>query len=180
MKLRSKVILIFLITCNLVALVSYYFLYQHIKDQTELASSLNSTIGLSQQKNSRFNSLKEVINDTADDRQRLGTFLLSGDDQVVFIEQMEALATSSGLTEKTNNVSVVTDKASGIKTFQMQIATIGDWNKTLYFLSQLQNSPYDVHIQGVYFEAQPPAKKGANPLWSALFDIGVTESATST
>jgi Tfp pilus assembly protein PilO len=169
MKFHSTKILILIVICNIVAIAGYYFLFQHIKTQAQAASLLINALDVSQQKDSRLNSLRSVIKDTQVQRQQLVTFLLSSDAEISFIEQIEALAKNSGLTEKTNNVSSVAGGADAIKTLQMQIGTTGSWNNTLYFLSQVENLPFDVHVQGVSINK-------ASSSWTATFDINVTET----
>lgn len=170
-------ILILLILCNIAAIVGYYFLFQHIKTQSKTALSLTSTIDLSQQKNSHLSSLRAVVKDTEGKRQQLATFLLSSDAEISFIEQVETLAKKSGLGAKTNNVSSVAGETVTTKKLQMQLETTGSWNNIMYFLSQLENSPYDVHVKAVSLSAsQSVAGKRVASSWTATFDINVTES----
>jgi Tfp pilus assembly protein PilO len=150
--------------------------FQYIKTQTKAASALTSTLDLSQQKNSRLNSLRSVVKDTEAKRQQLVTFLLSGDAEIPFVEQVENLAKGSGLKEKTNNIFSVKGDTSTTKIFQMQLETTGSWSNNMYFLSQLENLPYDIHIQDISLNNQSGVGKASSLSWTATFDINVTES----
>jgi hypothetical protein len=169
MKFHSMKILILIVACNIAAIAGYCFLFQYIKTQTQAASLLISTLDVSQQKGSRLSSLRSVIKDTQVQRQQLAMLLLSSDAEISFIEQIEALAKNSGLTEKTNSISSVAGNTDATKVLQMQIGTTGNWNNTLYFLSQVENLPFDVHVQGVSVN-----KTGSS--WVATFDVNVTET----
>jgi Tfp pilus assembly protein PilO len=176
MKFHSTKILILIIICNIAAIAGYYLLFQYIKTQTEAASSLTSTLSLSEQKNSHLNSLRSVVKDTEGKRQQLAAFLLSSDGEISFIEQVETLAKSSGLNEKTNNVSSIAGSTVSTKIFQMQIETTGSWSNLMYFLNQLENLPYNVRVQNVSLNKQSGDSKSSGSPWTAIVDINVTES----
>jgi len=172
MKFHSKTILILIILCDIVALVSYYFLFQHIEVQTKTASSLINTIDLGTQKNSQLSSLRTIVRETEGKRQQLVTFLLPNDSEISFIGQIESLAKSSGLDVKTNSVSSLAGDTSATKTFEMQVGTTGNWSNTMYFLDQIENLPYNILISNFSVSEQ-------GKTWTATFDIGVTENAQS-
>jgi Tfp pilus assembly protein PilO len=176
MNFHSKMILAVVIVCNIAALFGYYFLFQDIKAKAQLANSLTSTIDVGQQKNSRLSSLRAIVNDTEVKRQQLSGLLLSQENEVSFIDQIEGLAKKSGLTVNTNNVSSSAGDTGSTKVFQMQSTTTGSWNDTMYFLSQLENLPYNVRVQGVSLGKQSDGNKKSAPSWVASFDISVTES----
>ena len=176
MKFHSKDILILMILCNIGALSGYYFLFQHIETEAKAASALTSTIDLGTQKNSQLSLLRMTIKDTADNRQKLSSLLLASDAEVPFIGQVESLAKNSGLSVKTNNISAVAGNTSATKIFKIQTETAGSWSDTLYFLSQVENLPYDIAVQGVTLDKSPVAGKSAGSAWTATFDISVTES----
>lgn len=177
MKSRSTKILILILVCNLAAIVGYYLLFQHIKTQSKTAVSLNSVIDLGQQKNSHLSSLRNTIKETDGKRQQLATLFLSSGEEVLFIEQIEILAKNSGLSAKTNNVSSAAGNVGEIKTLRVQLQTTGSWNNTLYFLSQVENLPYDIHAQGVSLTKQSTTDKNNSSSWVATFDISVTENS---
>ena len=170
MKSHSVDILILIILCNLAALAGYYFSFQNIKAQTKAASSLIGTVDMSQQKDSHLGALRAVVKDTDGKRQQLATFLLSSDTEVSFIERIETLAKGSGLGVKTKSVSSVAGSMVGAKNFQMQIETTGSWSNTMYFLSQLENLPYDIRVQGDYLSKQ------SGSAWLSTLDISVPEN----
>jgi Tfp pilus assembly protein PilO len=176
MNFHSKKILIIIIACNIVAMVGYYFLFQYIKKQTTAASSLSSTIDLGQQKNSHINSLRSLVKDTESQRQHLATFLLSSDNEISFIEQIENLAKNSGLAVRTNNVSSLAGGAETTRVFQMQTQTVGSWSNTLYFLSQVENLPYGIKILGVSLNRQSADGSTGGSSWVTTFDVNVVES----
>lgn len=173
MKFHSTKILILIIICNIAALAGYYFLFQYIKTQSKAALSLTNTLDQSQQKNGRLSSMRSAVKDTENARQQLVTFLISIDEEIPFVEQVEALVKNSGLVGKTNNM------IGGTKTknvFKMQLETSGSWNNTMFFLSQLENLPYDIYIGGVNLnKTTGPAKKGVGPVWTTAIEISVSE-----
>jgi Tfp pilus assembly protein PilO len=174
MKSHSIKILILIIVCNIAALVGYYLLFQYIKTQSVLAASLSNVIDLGQQKNSHLNALRSVVKDTEGKYQQLVTLFLPSDLAISFIEQIETLGKNSGLVLKTNSISSAVDTDTA-KIFQMQIETTGSWNNTMYFLNQLENLPYNIYVRGLSLSKQSGVNE-KNSLWSAKFDISVTES----
>ena len=177
MKFQSIKILILMIVCNLAAIAGYYFLFQYIVTQTQSSSDLINTINLSEQKNSHLSSLRTMVKDTEEERQQLSGLLLSNDAEVSFIEQVETLAKKSGLESKTDSVSSVAGIASTTNIFNMQIETTGSWSNTMYFLNQIENLPYDIHIEGSSLNKQDLINNPAGSAWMATFNISVTESA---
>ena len=165
-----------MIVCNIAAIAGYYFLFQYIKTQSKAAIALTSTIDSGQQKNSHLSALRAVVKDIDGKRQQLTSFFLSGDAEIPFIEQMEALGKTSGLTVKTNSVSSVAGSAGAAKTFRMQLQVVGSWNSALYFLNQIENLPYDVHVQGVSLVKQPGSGKTSSGSWAATFEISLAEN----
>ena len=177
MKFHTKTTLIIVIICNVAVIAGYYFLFQHIVAQTQKARELTSTIDLGQQKNSKLSALRVVVKDTELKREQLATYLLPSDSEIPFIEQVETLARNSGLEVKTNSVSSAAGSTDKIKTFQMQTATTGSWSNIMYFLSQIENMPYNIHVGSVSFGKQAAqAGKTTSSAWTATFDISVTES----
>ena len=187
MRFHTKLILIFVIIINLVAGVGYFFLFNYIKTDSETASSLLSSIDSSAKKDSSLKALRSVIKDTQTQRDLLSTFFLSPDSEVFFIEQIENLATSSGLTVKTKNVSSVVGPTPTTKTFQIEESVSGSWNDIVYFMNYIENLPYDIHIQNMSLSQQVTASapiikgkktssKNQSILWTGVFDINVTES----
>lgn len=178
MKSNSTKVLILIIICNLGAIAGYYFLFQYIKTQSNAALSLTSTINLSQQKNSHISSLRAVVKDTEGERQQLTAFLLPKDAEVSFIEQIENLAKSSGLSVTTKSVFSAAGNTKAVKIFQMQLETTGSWSNTLIFLSQVESLPYNIQVPGILLNKQPAVGKTAGSVWMATFDLSVTEDNT--
>ena len=173
---RSKIILLVIILCDIAAIVGYYFIFQHIIGQTLTAASLTSTIDLSQQKNSRLSSLRTVVKDTESNRQKLSSFLLPNDSEISFVGQVEVMAQNDGLDIKTNSINSVAGSIDKTKTLQIQVTTTGTWTNILYFMNQIENLPYNIHINNFSFAKQSAVVKASGSSWTATFDISVTES----
>ena len=170
MKFQSTKILIVIIICNLAVLAGYYFLFKDIERQTKEAGSLTDTIDLGESKNSRLSSLRAVVKDTETKRQQISGYLLPTESQIQFIENIENLAKKSGLEVKTNNIANADSGVENVKYFKIQIQTQGSWNNVMYFLNQLENMPYDIRVSSF------SNNKDAKSLWTANFDISVTET----
>ena len=178
MNFKSVKSLIIIVILNLVALTGYYFLFQDIKTEAKSASALTNTIDQGEQKNSRLSALRANIKETEGERQKLSTFLLPSDSEVSFIEVVEKLASKSGLSVKTNDVSSVAGDSDATKIFKMQTQISGSWSNTMYFLSKLENLPYNIRVQNLSTSNQTTTGKGAASQWTTTFDVTVTESTT--
>jgi hypothetical protein len=163
------------LVANVAALVGYYFLFRYVKNQSQHASALVNAIDSGAQKSGSLSQLKSIVKDTTDDSQKLVGLLLPNGDEVAFIEQIESLAKTSDLGVKTDNVSSVAGNQN-TKVFQMQFTTTGSWSSSLYFLSQLQNLPYNIHLVGVSFDKAPSSAKGTSVAWLGMYSISVTEN----
>ncbi|HAO64493.1 TPA: hypothetical protein DCQ44_00750 [Candidatus Taylorbacteria bacterium] len=95
--------------------------------------------------------------------------MLSSDTEITFIDQVETLGKSAGLIMKTKSVSSVPGDTNTTKTFKMQTEASGSWNDVMYFLSQIENLPYNIHLETV------SVHKDTGPQWNGTFDISVTE-----
>lgn len=176
MKSKTTQFLIFIIIINVCVGAGYYFLFDHIKKQNENASVLQNKIDLSEQRNSRFNDLQSAVKDTEIERNQLTSLLLPSGSQVAFVEQVEDLTKSSGLSEQTNNLSEAVGPSDTTKLLQIQLTVTGSWSNTMYFLSQLENLPYNISIRNASLTEQTGVLAKEANLWTGVFDVSVIES----
>ena len=170
-----------IIVANLLAGAGYYFLFNYIKTQTESVSILTNKVNLGQKRNSRLNDLRTAVKDTEGERQQLSSLLLANGSEVDFIEKIESLAKKSNLTENTSNVSQVAGSVAGTKILQLSIGISGSWSDVMYFLNQLENLPYEIHIPSVSLSEQggsasSNSKLKPSNIWSGGLSLNVIES----
>ena len=175
MKFHTSKFLILLVLVNLCASVGYYLLFDNTRKETEKASTLSSKIDLGSQRSGRLSGLQSAVKETESERAQLTSFFLPTGSEVSFIEQVESLAKASGLSEKTSNVSEVPGRVGGTKIVQVQIMVTGSWSNVIYFLGQLENSPYKLDIRNISLLEQSSGSKKTPSTWAGSFDINVVE-----
>ena len=75
----TKTLLVVAAILAVAGLVGYYFYFNHIKADGEMASSLQNEIDLLSEKTTKLGSIKSILADTAVDRAKLAKAAVSAD-----------------------------------------------------------------------------------------------------
>ena len=176
MKFKTTQFLILIIIANVFAAAGYYFLLNQINKDNVNAVLLMDKIRLGQERNSRFGDLQATVNNTEAERQQMLSLLLPSGSAVSFVEQIETIATSSNLVEKTNSLSETPSQTGGLsKLLDIQLTTSGSWSNTIFFLNQIENLPYDISIKNLSLNEQAPLTPKSSNTWTAVYDFSVVE-----
>ncbi len=182
MQTHTKNLLLFMILATLIGGALYSILFWQIRSKNELSSKLVNDIDLGEQKDSRLSSLRKIVADTKEVREKLQTFLLSPDQTVGFIESIETLGKNSGLTIKTSDVSTL-PTADSFPLLQLKVETSGSWENTVYFLKRLEDQPYNIQIKDMSLTqttSDAVSEKGkvisTKTVWNTTVTFLVTES----
>jgi len=177
MKSESKKILTILIAVNLSVLffvgLAVVLIYSNYRNS--LASTQESMDELA--KIADTTSLKQVMTDTADERQYISSLFVDKDKVIDFLGFIESLGNISGA--KVEVVSVVgeeTDKPANYTIINFEVS--GTWAqvfKTIYLLDHIQNaiSVSDLQINKNYLSS---SGKNQVLLWSATVKAMVLKS----
>ena len=156
---KTRNILIFLIILNLLAIGLYWFLSNQINKNTEMISNSASELNIQVAKEKQLKLSKNIIDDTEADRNKLDTFFVSRDDIVSFIQEIESLASSAGISIEINSVEVNDYVLAGrvsevIEVLNLTLSTNGSWSGNFYFLNLLETMPYKIDVSRLNLQSK--------------------------
>jgi len=166
----------------LVIFIAYYFLWRDIKSKNERISTLSQDISSESVRQDYLILTQKVIESVNTDISRINNSIVAKDGDVSFIENLETLAKSNGLTITIDSLifedSPQTSSA-GLTVFRINAKTRGNWAGTYTFLSQLESSPFKIKInkftflgsEGETLDGKKPSL--SNIVWQGAFEIAV-------
>jgi len=174
---KTKNILIFLIILNLSAIGLYWFLSSQINKNTEMVSNSASELNIQVAKEKQLKLSRNIIDDTEADRNKLDSFFVSSDGIVSFIQEIENLADSAGLSIEIISVEVddyvLNEKVDAvIEVLNLTLDVSGSWSGNFYFLNLLETMPHKINIGRLNLQARRDSK-GRTTGWESIIGIEV-------
>ncbi len=112
--------------------------------------------------------IKALLADTKSEQLTIGTFFLTSDRVVDFLEELEHLATSTNLESQTNSVTDASWEgleSSKWEALSVSLSTKGSWQNSYRFLGLLERLPYRSSITRVTLQKIEEEKGSAS--WQA-------------
>jgi len=147
-----------------VYLASLYFVNAKITEIEKAYSEAESIIA--EDENSR--AIIHIADENASEIQALRDFFVAPGDEVGFIEEIEAVAKSSGLSFEITSINqdkVSTDPVK--EDIKVRIGVEGSWQSVLIFIRELEIMPFIAVITNTSLDA-----KGEN-VWSGFIELVV-------
>ena len=144
---QYKVIFVVLAVLVLVAGATYGGLYWSIGKKEQNISGLLVTIQEESKKTLQIKTLTDVVEKSKEDRAELDTYFLKTDGIVGFIEKIESLGSSAGITPDIKGVNVL---GEGGGVLDIQLETKGSLRGTLQFLTLLELLPGALSFEKVF------------------------------
>ncbi|MFH1170254.1 MAG: hypothetical protein V1704_01705 [Candidatus Vogelbacteria bacterium] len=164
MKLPNKKTII-VISLNLVGLMGVFFLSRQLNRDVNQVVTAYQEFYTSAHGQEDLLALTKILTETADARATLGTAFLSGDALISFIERLEGLARTAGVTFKLDEPKVTVGKNASLElSFQAE----GSFTGLYHFLSLLENLPYRFDWQSVAWTFN------SGTTWSGNFSLIIT------
>jgi len=170
----TKTLLVVAAILAVAGLVGYYFYFNHIKADGEMASSLQNEIDLLSEKTTKLGSIKSILADTAVDRAKLAKAAVSADGVAAFAGELEALGDSLGSTVTIGSLDVKKLTGSGsdsLEILAVKLTVDGSWRQVSRTFNALENLPYGVRFLQIGLNQIFESKAGSN--WQATFSIEV-------
>lgn len=123
-------------------LASFYVVQAKV---TELAS-LRETAAEQTLKESAYNTLLELLENTTEDREELASRFLSERDTVSFINQSEQAAAQRGLQLETKNLSLTEGEDGEFDTLLVEFSIVGPETMVRQYVQLLESLPYHNQI----------------------------------
>lgn len=140
---------------------AYFFIYYSVGDQTVKTLSAENAVATEQQTAARQKGIADSLTTTAADRARIGTFLISSDETVPFIEKIESVGHQSSSTVSLVSISIDSSKIHAHVTVQ------GSWTNMMRAVHLIESLPYSLSMDNIGISLLGPR------IWSAGFDISI-------
>ncbi len=154
------------VTIFLVSIFGCIFIYYSVNDQTASTAAAEKAVLTEQGTAARQKSIVDSLKATVDERAIIGSFVLTSDQTVPFIERVEGISKQSGATVVL--VSISADAALVHAHVNIQ----GTWANTMRAMHLVENLPYSIAMDNVRVSL---LGKG---LWNEDFDIAIPLSTT--
>lgn len=175
-------IIIILIILNVVIFSSYFYLFMDIKQAERDISLKLSQIKLETQREERLRSIKNLMNETKNQREKIANFFVQSDGSVEFMETVESLGEITGVKLEIESVGIDSSKnktGSSTESFRLSVKAEGLWANVIHLLSMLENMPFKVSFDNVALNKisgesnSVKNKERSSSYWSGNFGFSV-------
>lgn len=144
--LSAKTIRLFAaaIVLSLAGISAYGAVVWNIKKNVSEAEELTLSITVEAQKEASIESIRNILRNTAVEREKIEGYFVSSDNIVDFLEKIELLGKKSGASLSFDSVDIPSDEKNVLR---VRIGTEGNWENTFYFLSMIENLPFKIEIE---------------------------------
>ena len=126
-----------------------YFLFKDIRLRNEHISKLSQEVSSLSSKQDYLVSTQKMIGSINQDIIRIDNSIITKDGDVAFIENLELIAKSNGLTLNIDSLVFEDDTkltGAGLTTLKIKAKTTGNWSNTYRFLSQIESLPFKIKV----------------------------------
>lgn len=144
--ISKKTIKLFLIAAilALAAISAYGMAVREIRKNLSGAADLGSSIAAESQKEAGIESTRNILRNTAAEREKIDSYFVSSDNIVDFLEKIELLGKKSGVALSFDSVDIPSDEKNVLR---VRAGTKGSWENTFYFLSLIENLPFKIELE---------------------------------
>lgn len=182
----TKKIFLSLVAVNVLVFGVYAFLFWKVIDRSQTTAKLLVEETADKQKNDALQAIKMSLSDNKDFISQIDSFFIAPDGVVGFITFLETLGKDSGVAIAIGSVDVNPDSKDPNdfkESLNLKLEIEGTWQNVLYFLSRLENLPYQVQFDTAAVSLQGasdslPFKEGGvlrkrmpEESWKGLFDV---------
>jgi len=153
--IKTKKIIIALLVLNLVVFGACFYLFANIKKTDKIVSDRLIQIESGIKKEESLRSIKNLMNDTKEERERIADFFVQPNGAVDFIEMIDSLGGIAGVKLEVESVGVEALKSetdADSESFRLSLKTKGSWDNTIHLLSLLESLPYQISFESARFQ----------------------------
>ena len=186
---KTKKIITALIVLNLAVFGACFYLFANIKKTDEVVSDRLIQIESGIKKEESLRSIKNLMDDTKKERERIADFFIEPNGAVDFIEMIDSLGIIAGVKLEVESVGVEALKSetdADSESFRLSLKTKGSWDNIMHLLSLLESLPYQISFESARFqkisgESSPDGEKkiAATPYWNGNFSFSVLKLKNS-
>lgn len=159
-KFITTIILVVLL--NGVVLAGWLYLFSSLKKQNNFIKEKQQKILVSDKKLENSNSLKVLMNEIVDEKQKIDSAFLDKESIINFIENLESISGKTGASIKIGNINIDNQEEKGLS---LQFNLTGNFNQLFHYLILLEELPYLINIERMDFKKLVPNE------WKADFEI---------
>lgn len=130
----------------------YSYLFMNIKSSDRDVSAELVQIKLESDRDERLRSVKSLMDETKDQREKITNLFVQPDGSVGFIETVESLGKISGAKLEIESVGIDPSKnktGSSTESFGLSVKAEGLWINVLHLLNLLEKMPFKVSFDTV-------------------------------
>ncbi len=161
-KFITTIVLVVLL--NGAVLAGWLYLFSNLKKQNNFIREERQKILVSDKKLENSSSLKILMDEIVDKKQKIDSAFLNKESVVNFIENLESIAGKTGASIKIGNINIDNQEKKGLS---LQFNLTGNFNQLFHYLILLENLPYLINIERMDFKKLAPNE------WGADFEISV-------
>jgi hypothetical protein len=156
-KFITTIILVVLL--NGTALTGWLYLFSNFKKQNNFIKEEQQKILVNDKKLENSNSLKALMNEITDEKQKIDSAFLDKESIINFIENLESIAGKTGASIKIGNINIDNQEK---KSLSFQFNLTGNFNQLFHYLILMEKLPYLINIERMDFKKLAPNEWGAN------------------
>jgi len=153
----------------------YVFIYAQIDELTTRSLSVKEVVSTRKFDQARAHEVRRVYDATSADRAAVKTLFVSSTDIVPFIEEVEAIGSSTGSVVAVSSIrsdDLASAEAGTVGTLQAHIDAHGSWQSVMRALSVAENMKYAVSVSNVrMFSSREAVGNKTQVSWSLSFDL---------
>lgn len=175
----SKTLLVLAALFALAGIGADAFIFSGVRGAEASAAALRSESDSAGMQNARIAYLQAMLQKTADDRAKIDSYLVSKDNEVAFLEEVEKVASEIGAKAKIDSVSEDTFAfaTSTVPALRIAMSASGTWMQVALLAEKIRSLPHKIIFTSLNFQTSgdiPLGKNGkplsgALPQWTASF-----------
>ncbi len=177
MKQRTTTILYVSAFVAFALILSYGVAYSNFLNINTTVISTDASLRDAMSAKDKLISLQKTISGSKADIQKINGMFVSNDGVAGFLQQVESIANTSGLS---HSLSPDIQQDGDLSPYQQELlkvtlTTTGSWVGTLRFLNLLENLPYKIAFTSISIQAGDKTKNG-NAVWTSNFQFTVVKN----
>lgn len=181
-KIRKNIVILFIL--NLIVFGLYYYLLMDTKRIDVDTSSKLNQINLDALKREQLQSVKNLLDETKTQRNKISNLFIQADGSVEFIEMIESLSKTASTKLIIESVGIDTQKTkigSSTESIRLALKTEGLWINVVHFLNILENLPFKISFDTVVLDrnsevlssTSSKTKEKSPSYWKGSFSFSV-------
>jgi len=159
----------FLLTA--IALAGYIMAFLYIRGANQDIAELRNTIDRQLRVEAQLKSIKDILEDTKEERELLSGYFVDQDAVVSFIEKVESLAEATDVIINIISVDLIESESKSHQQLALKFSSIGSWDGTTHFIALLEVLPN--HIVVTHTNLSSKLEGEGSSIWNGSFAIDV-------